>query len=68
MSNILFRRIGIWRNIKERVFSLKNDFDFYLNIIDEFLNNEFINNNNKHYLMQTKNNILKVQKEIAQKK
>ena len=68
MSNILFRRIGIWRNIKKRVFSLKNDFDFYLNIIDEFLNNEFINNNNKHYLMQTKNNILKVQKEIAQKK
>ena len=44
MSNILFRRIGIWRNIKKRVFSLKNDFKFYLDIIDEFLNNEFINN------------------------
>ena len=68
MSNILFRRIGIWRNIKNRVLSLKNDFKFYLNIIDEFLNNEFINNKNKNYLMQTKNNILKVQKEIIQKK
>ena len=68
MSNILFRRIGIWRNIKERVFSLKNDFKFYLDIIDEFLNNEFINNNNKHYLMQTKKNLLKAQEGISLKK
>ena len=68
MSNILFRRIGIWRNIKERVFSLKNDFKFYLDIIDEFLINEFISNNNKHYLMQTKKNLLKAQEGIILKK
>ena len=68
MSNILFRRIGIWRNIKKRVFSLKNDFKFYLDIIDEFLNNEFINNNNKHYLKQTKKNLLKAQERIILKK
>ena len=64
MFNILFRRIAIWRNIKKKVFSLKNDFNFYLYLIDEFLNNEYINNNNKHYLMQTKMNILKTQKMI----
>jgi glycosyltransferase involved in cell wall biosynthesis len=64
MFNILFRRIAIWRNIKKKVFSLKNDFNFYLYLIDEFLNNEYINNNNKHYLMQTQMNILKTQKMI----
>ena len=63
MSNILFRRIGIWRNIKQKVLFLKDDFKFYLDIIDKFLDNQFINNNNKYYLKQTRNNIL-----IAQSK
>ena len=62
MSNILLRRIGIWRNIINRILLLKNDFKFYIDIIDEFLNNEFINNNNKKYLRQVKNNLLKAQK------
>ena len=62
MSNILLRRIGIWRNIINKVLLLKNDFKFYIDIIDEFLNNEFINNNNKKYLRQVKNNLLKAQK------
>ena len=62
MSNILFIRIGIWRNIKNKVRFIKDDFKFYLEIIDEFLNNEFINNNNKRYLRKTRYNLLKAQK------
>ena len=34
----------------------------YLDIIDEFLENEFISNNNKNYLRKTKANVLKAQK------
>ena len=62
MSNNLLRRIGIKRKIKVRVLKIKNNFEFYLDIINEFLKNEFINNNNKNYLMKTKQNILKAQK------
>jgi glycosyltransferase involved in cell wall biosynthesis len=62
MSNVLFRRIGKWRKIKERVINIKNDYDFYLDVIDKFLNNKFINNNNKIYLRQTRRNLLKAQK------
>ena len=61
MSNKLLRRIGIWRNIKNRTLLIKSDFKFYLDIIDEFLSNEFINNNNKRYLLETKENLLKAQ-------
>ena len=68
MSNILFIRIGIWRNIKKRVRFIKDDFKFYLEIIDEFLENEFINNNNKRYLRKTRDNLLKTQKKIVVKK
>ena len=64
MSNILFRRIAIWRNIRKRVLLIKEDFDFYFDIIQEFLNNEFINNNNKIYLRETKNNLIKAQKKV----
>ena len=42
MSNILFRRIGIRRNIKKCVLYINNDFNFYIDIIDEYLENEFI--------------------------
>ena len=48
MSNILFRRIAIWRNIQKRILRINEDFNFYLNIIDEFLANEFINNLSKN--------------------
>ena len=64
MSNILFRRIAIWRNIRKRILFIKEDFDFYFDIIEKFLNNEFINNNNKIYLRQTKNNLIIAQKKI----
>ena len=67
MSNILFARIAIWRNIKNRVRFIKDDFKFYLEIIDEFLNNEFINNNNKRYLRKTRDNLLIAQKKVLKK-
>jgi len=68
MSNVLFRRIGIRRNIKNLVLHIKKEFKFYINVIDEFLQNEFINNKNKKYLNETKRNILKSQKKIILKK
>ena len=41
---------------------INKDFNFYLDIINEFLENEFISNNNKNYLRKTKANVLKAQK------
>ena len=61
MSNILFRRIAIWRNIRQRVLLIKDNFNFYVGIIEEFLDNEFINNNNKKYLIQTRKNLIEAQ-------
>jgi len=61
MCNILFRRIGIWRKIINRVLHIKDNFDFYLDVVDKYLENEFINNNNKNYLRGTRRNILKAQ-------
>ena len=65
MSNILFRRIAIWRNIQEKILYVKNNFTFYLEVIDEFLNCEFISNKNKKYLMKTRINLLKAQKKYG---
>ena len=62
MSNALFKRIAILRNINNRILKINKDFNFYLEIIDEFLENEFISNNNKNYLRKTKTNVLKAQK------
>ena len=62
MSNALFKRIAIWRNINKRILKINKDFNFYLDIINEFLENEFISNNNKNYLRKTKANVLKAQK------
>ena len=62
MSNALFKRIAILRNINNRILKINKDFNFYLEIIDEFLENEFISNNNKNYLRKTKANVLKAQK------
>ena len=64
MFNILFRRIVIWRNIKERILLIKNDFDFYSNLIDTFLDSEFVNIKTKRYLKDIKANLIKVQKNI----
>ena len=36
MYDILFRRIGIRRNIKNSVLYIFNDFNFYIDIIDVF--------------------------------
>ena len=62
MSNALFKRIAIRRNINNRILKINKDFNFYLDIIDEFLENEFISINNKKYLRITKANVLKVKK------
>ena len=46
MSNVLFRRTAIRKNIREKVLLIKDNFNFYLDTIEEFLDNEFINNLN----------------------
>ena len=64
MSNSLFRRIAIRRNIYKRILKIKSNFTFYLKIIDEFLDCEFINNKNKNYLRKTRTNLLRAKKKI----
>ena len=61
MSNILFLRIAIRRFIRKRILLIKDDFNFYFRIIDEFLDNKFININNKRYLILTRNNLIRAQ-------
>ena len=61
MCNILLRRLAIWRNIYKRILQVKDDFEFYLNVIDEYLNSQFINNNNKNYLRRTRINLISAQ-------
>ena len=61
MSNILFLRIAIRRFIRKRILLIKDDFNFYFRIIDEFLDNRFININNKRYLILTRNNLIRAQ-------
>ncbi len=68
MTNKLFIRIIIWRNIRKRILILKSQFKFYQDIIEELLDNDFINNNNEHYLNQIKINLLKAQNQIMLKK
>lgn len=65
MCNTLFRRIVIKRNLNRRMKYINNDFSFYIDIIDEFLRNEFITNKNKIYLMNMKIEILKRNKKLS---
>lgn len=62
MCNILFKRIAIRRNIYKRILQIKDDFNFYFNVIDEYLKSEFISNKNKNYLRKTRLNLLKAKK------
>jgi hypothetical protein len=59
MFNTLFRRIVIRRNVNRRIKHINNDFSFYIDIIDEFLGNDFITNKNKIYLVNMRNEIIK---------
>lgn len=59
MFNTLFRRIVIRRNVNRRIKLINNDFSFYIDIIDEFLGNDFITNKNKIYLVNMRNEIIK---------
>ena len=59
MLNALFKRIVVRRNIYKKINRIKNDFNFYIDIIDEFLRNEFISIKNKKYLMILREKIRK---------
>ena len=64
MLNTLFKRIVVRRNIWKKINRIKNDFNFYIDIIDEFLRNEFISIKNKKYLMILREKIRKKEKTI----
>lgn len=57
MFNDIFNRICIKNNVTSIIsnINIKNDSEFYIKTINRFLNNEFINVNNKKYIIQLKN-------------
>ena len=65
MFNTLFRRIVIKRNVIHSIINISNDFYFYIDIIDSFLNNEFIDNKNKKYLTNIRKKLKKKEKTIG---
>ena len=67
MSNVLFKRIGIGRNIIKIAKYIRKDFNFFIDIIDEFLMSEFINNKNKKYILKIKKIIIKQRRNFFRK-
>ena len=59
MFNALFKRIVIRKSIIKRIKLMKVNLKFYINSIDGFLENEFVSINNKKYLIQLKNSLIK---------
>ena len=57
MFNDIFQRICINNNITGLVDKInkKTDFEFYIKTMNRFLNNDFVNINNKNYLFKLKN-------------
>ena len=59
MFNELFKGIVIRKSINKRLKFIKENSKFYLDIIDLFLENEFISFNNKRYMIGLKQSIMK---------
>ena len=57
MFNDIFQRICIKNNVTELIsrLNIENDYEFYIKTINKFINNEFININNKKYILLLKN-------------
>ena len=57
MFNDIFQRICIKNNVTNILpnINTEQDFEFYIKIINKFINNEFININNKNYILKIKN-------------
>lgn len=57
MFNDIFQRICIKNNVSDILpnINYEQDFEFYTKIINKFINNEFVNINNKNYIIKLKN-------------
>ena len=57
MFNNIIQRICIANNITSLVNNINNkiDYEFYMKTLNRFINNDFININNKKYLLKFKN-------------
>ena len=57
MFNDIFQRICIKNNITNILDNINTeyDFEFYIKVINKFINNDFINVNNKNYILKIKN-------------
>ena len=60
MFNVLFRRLVIRKSIKKRIRLMKTDLKFYISSIDLFLENEFVSINNKKYMIELKQSLMKI--------
>ena len=60
MFNVLFRRLVIRKSIKKRIRLMKTDLKFYISAIDLFLENEFVSINNKKYMIELKQSLMKI--------
>ena len=60
MFNVLFRRLVIRKSIKKRIRLMKRDLKFYISSIDLFLENEFVSINNKKYMIELKQSLMKI--------
>ena len=57
MFNDIFNRICIKNNVTDLISQIntESDFEFYMKTLNKFINNEFININNKNYILKLKN-------------
>ena len=60
MFNNLFNLVVIRKSINKRLNFIKDNSKFYIDIIDLFLDNEFISINNKIYMSRLKQSIMKI--------
>ena len=64
MANDLFQRICIKYNIENWLKLINNDFEFFNKIINKYLSNKYINNENKYFLNYYKSILNRKQKFI----
>ena len=57
MFNEIFDRICIKNNVTNIInsFNIESDYEFYIKTLNKFMNNEFLNINNKKYIFTLKN-------------
>ena len=60
MFNVLFKRLVIRKSINKRLKLMKQNLKFYIDTINLFLENEFISINNRKYMLELKQSLMKM--------